>query len=66
MLFRYELLTEGVTWYKQAGVWYQSGDGLPDDLVADEIYRGGYEYVVDATKAAELQALGFTIRTEIR
>lgn len=58
--------TEGVTWYKVAGIW-SSGNNLPADLVADELYRGGYEYeIANTTKVAELEALGFTIRTEIR
>lgn len=65
MLFRRELLTQGVTWYRVGTDWF-SGNDLPQDLVADELYRGGYEYPVTTTKAAELQALGFTIRTEIR
>lgn len=64
-LLRHYLQTEGVTWYKVSGQWNQS-NYLPDDLVADEVYRGGREYEVDAAKAAELQALGFSVRTENR
>lgn len=64
-LFRYYLQTEGVTWYKVGGVW-TSTNYPPDDLVADEIYHGGREYEVTGEKAAELQALGFTVRTELR
>ena len=64
-LWSYYQETEGVTWYKVGGVW-QTGNFLAADLVADELYRGGYEYPVTQAKADELQALGFTIRTEIR
>lgn len=52
-LLRYYLQTEGVTWYKVGSEW-SFGNYLPDDLTVDEMYRGGREYQVDATKAAEL------------
>lgn len=64
-LFRYYLQTEGVTWYKVGGVWNKT-NYPSDDLVADEVYHGGREYEVTSEKATELQALGFTLRTEIR
>jgi len=58
-------IPRGITYYRVGSTWY-SGRELPDDLVADELYRGGYEYEVTTTKATELQALGFTVRTETR
>lgn len=64
-LFLREFLTEGVTFYRVGTEWF-SGNDLPEDLEADELYRGGYEYLVTTAKGAELEALGFTIRTEIR
>jgi hypothetical protein len=64
-LFLREFLTQGVTFYRVGTEWF-TGNDLPEDLEADELYRGGYEYLVSAAKGAELQALGFTIRTEIR
>lgn len=57
--------TEGVTHYRIGETWY-SGNYFPDDLEADEIYLGGYDHEVTSEKAIELEALGFTIRTEER
>lgn len=61
-LFKFYTQTEGVTWWKVGGQWF-SGNYQEDTIAgATEVYRGGYEYVVDTAKAAELQALGFIIR----
>lgn len=64
-LYRFYNTDLGVTWYRVGATWYQTNNP-PNDLVADEIYQGGYDHVVTQTKQAELLALGFTIRTEIR
>lgn len=58
-------IQEGVTWYRQGEDWFQA-NYLDDDFEADEIYRGGYDHEVTSEKATELEALGFTIRTEER
>lgn len=55
----------GITVYLRDGVYHQ-GRNLPDDLVADVVYRGGSEYVITADLVPELEAEGFTIRTETR
>jgi hypothetical protein len=64
-LLRFYEQTEGVTWWKVGSEWF-SGNYREDTVAegATEVYRGGYEYEVDVTKATELEALGFTIRTE--
>lgn len=63
-LLRYYSTTEGVTYYKVGGTWYHD-NYLSADTVADELYRGGYEYTItDAAKANELIALGFSWRQE--
>lgn len=66
-LMKFYLDTEGVTYWKVGSEWF-SGNYREDTpaVGATEIYRGGYEYEVSQAKSVELQALGFTIRTEIR
>jgi hypothetical protein len=64
-LLKFYQQTEGVTWWKVGSDWF-SGN-YREDIVAEgatEVYRGGYEYEVTGAKATELEALGFTIRTE--
>lgn len=60
-------LNRGITYYKVDGIW-RSGRGLSADEIdqATELYYGGYEYEVPLSKATELLALGFTIRTEMK
>lgn len=58
-------LRQALTVYVIDGVYTQTRYP-PDDLQADRVYIGGYDYEVDAATATELLAQGFTIRTEIR
>jgi len=58
-------IPRGVTYYRIGPTWY-SGRDLPDDQEVDELYRGGYEYVVDKATADALLLQGFSVRTEIR
>lgn len=55
----------GLTVYVIDGEYHVTRN-VPDSLVADVIYHGGRKYEVSASLAEELEAQGFTIRTEIR
>jgi hypothetical protein len=65
LLHRRTGIPRGITVYVIDGVYHET-TYVPDDLVADAIYFGGRDYQVDADQATELEAHGFTIRTEIR
>ena len=55
---------QGVTVYRLAGEFYEDRFPAQDDLdLADLVYLGGHEYVVNATEKAALESVGYTVIT---
>jgi len=55
---------QGVTVYRLDGEFYEDRFPAQDDLdLADLVYLGGHEYVVNATEKAALESVGYTVIT---
>lgn len=56
----FERFDSGICLYRLNGVWYEDTFPAQDTLdLADIVYLGGHEYVVDNSTAAELTAAGY-------
>lgn len=63
LFYRYKL-TRGLSVLKIDGVYYEIRTPSQDEMaVAEVIYQGGHEYIVDEAEATALQNAGYTVST---